>query len=101
MYLYLSTIEWRNGKRDSAFESLDKALMHMRRCAEFSNDSEPTFDSPLLKNVKLNPEGRDFASKVSELPSYWPWICIPDYSDVATEMRADPRWAEWVKETQK
>lgn len=99
LYLYLSTYEWRNGKRDAAFESLNKALLHMRKCREFSLDSESTFDSPLFKNVKLNPEGRDFASKVSELPSYWPWICIPDYNDVAIEMQADPRWDEWVKKT--
>ena len=100
LYLYLSTYQWRNRKHDAAFESLDKALMYMRRCAEFSLDSESTFDSPLFKNVKLNPEGRDFASKVSELPSYWPWICIPDYNDVASEMQADPRWDEWVRKTQ-
>ena len=96
MYLYLSTLQWRSGKRDAAFASLDKALIHAKKCEEFSRDTETTFTSPLLKNVKCNPNGKDYGEYVAELHTYWPWICIPDPQDVAPEMQADPRWNEWV-----
>ncbi len=100
LYLYLSTMQWRNGKHDKAFNSLDKALEHIKKCERFSSNTDMTFGSPLLKNVKLNPKGTDFDSHAAQLPSYWPWICIPDSDDVAVEMQADPRWSEWVKKTQ-
>ena len=96
MYLYLSTLQWRSGKHDAAFESLDKALIHAKNCEEISRDTEITFPSPLLKNVKCNPNGKDYGEYVAELHTYWPWICIPDPQDVALEMQADPRWNEWV-----
>lgn len=31
---------------------------------------------------------------------YWPMWCNPDYSDVEKEIKADPRWSEWLKRTQ-
>lgn len=96
LYLYLSTLQWRSGKHDAAFASLDKALIHAKKCEEFSLDTEITFTSPLLKNVKRNPGGKDYGEYVTELDTYWPWICIPDPQDVALEMQADPRWNEWV-----
>jgi transcriptional regulator with XRE-family HTH domain len=101
LYLYLSTLQWRSGKHDAAFESLDKALIHAKKCDEFSLDTEITFGSPLLKNVKCNPEGKDYGGYVVELHTYWPWICIPDYHDVASEMQADPRWNEWIAKLKK
>jgi transcriptional regulator with XRE-family HTH domain len=101
MYLYLSTLQWRSGKHDAAFESLDKALIHAKKCDEFSLDTEITFGSPLLKNVKRNPGGKDYKEYVTELHTYWPWICIPDAQDVASEMQADPRWNEWIAKLKK
>lgn len=100
LYLYLSTLQWRNGKHDSAFDSLDKALDHIKKCEGFSLNDELTFLSPLLKNVKLNPDGKDFGNHAAELPTYWPWICIPGSTDVAVEMQSDPRWQEWISQTQ-
>lgn len=29
----------------------------------------------------------------------WPWWSFPDTSDIENEIKADPRWAEWVKRT--
>ena len=101
MYLYLSTLQWRNGKHDAAFASLDKALIHAKRCGEISRDTEITFSSPLLKNVKRNPNGKDYEEYVTELHTYWPWICIPDPRDIASEMQADPRWNEWLSKLKK
>ncbi len=99
LYLYLSTLQWRHGKHDASFASLDKALEHRKKCERFSSDAAVTFASPLLMNVKLNPKGADFSKHASELPSYWPWICIPDSSDVAKKMQSDPRWQEWIAKT--
>lgn len=101
MYLYLSTLQWRSGKHDAAFASLDKALIHAKRCGEISRDTEITFSSPLLKNVKRNPNGKDYEEYVTELHTYWPWICIPDPRDIASEMQADPRWNEWLSKLKK
>ena len=100
LYLYLSTHQWRNGKKDEAFTSLYKALEHIKKCERFSKNADMTFDSPLLKNVKINPKGSDYDNLSHQLPSYWPWICIPGSNDVAAEMQADPRWNEWVARTQ-
>jgi len=99
LYLYLSTIQWRNGKQDSSFASLYKALEHIKKRERFSLDMDATYDSPLLRNVKLNPAGKDYTGNAAELPTYWPWICIPNYSDVANEMQSDPRWTEWIAKT--
>lgn len=101
LYLYLSTLQWRSGSKDDAFISLDKAFEHTTRCERFSTDTNATFISPLLKNVKLNPDGKDFKNYSAELPSLWPWICIPDCSDVAVEIQSDVRWNEWVTKTKK
>lgn len=97
LYLYLSTLQWRNGERDSAFESLDKALEHAKRCEQFSLNTEITYDSPLLKNAKINPDGNDFRGLSSELHTYFPWICIPNSNDVIAEMQADSRWNKWFE----
>ena len=101
MYLYLSTLQWRGGKHDAAFASLDKAMIHAKKCEEISLDTEIMFTSPLLKNVKRNPNGKDYEEYITQLHTYWPWICIPNPQDVAVEMQADPRWNEWIAKLKK
>ncbi|MBQ5842761.1 MAG: helix-turn-helix transcriptional regulator [Clostridia bacterium] len=100
LYLYLSSLQWRSGKRKSAVDSLYKALEHTKKCEEISLDTTRTFSSPLLKNVKINPLGSDYRKHATKLPEYWPWICIPNSADVAKEMQSDPRYKEWVAKTQ-
>ncbi|MBO7215780.1 MAG: hypothetical protein J6V84_02160 [Clostridia bacterium] len=73
--------------------------MHTKKCEDISLDSSRTFDSPLLQNVKINPHGSDYRKHSTKLPEYWPWICIPNSSDVAKEMQSDPRFKEWVAKT--
>ena len=99
LYLYLSTLQWRNGECDSAFDSLDKALEHAKKCEQFSLNAETTYNSQLLKNAKINPDGKDFSSFACELHTYFPWICIPNNDDVIAEMQADSRWNEWLEKT--
>lgn len=68
VYLYLSTFLWRAGDYDGAFATLDKA-----------------YEAAREKHT------------AAELPDYWPCWCVPDCSDVAGKMKADPRWGQWVK----
>ncbi len=78
IYLYLSVFLWRGGDHDGAFEALDSAydaaVTHGRYAAEQHN--------------------RHMAAG---LPTYWPTWCVPDYDDVESEMKSDPRWDAWVR----
>ena len=97
--LYLSSLQWRNGKQDNAIESLYESLELAEKCEEISLDADIAYDSPLLKNEKLNPEGKEFTGFASQLSEYWPWICILDSSDVLREMKTDERYKAWLDKT--
>ncbi len=77
MYLYLSVFLWREGEHDTAFEALDNAC-HAAR-------SHDLYATP--EHNRQMTQG---------LPSYWPCWCVPDYRDVEQEIKADPRWQQWV-----
>ncbi|MBQ8566047.1 MAG: helix-turn-helix transcriptional regulator [Clostridia bacterium] len=98
LYLYLSRLEWERGYHNDAFASLDKALEHARSMERLSDGKEHTLTAPLVSYVtfKLD-KGMNCASL---LPENWPFWCNPDYSQVEKEIKADPRWDEWVKKTQ-
>lgn len=96
LYLYMSTHQWRAGDHDGAFSSLDKALFHARAFNSYSGNSDITYTAPLLRHVKINPDGLDNLCVDKELDECWPWWCCPDYGDVKEEIQADPRWNEWV-----
>lgn len=98
LYLYLSRIEWERGYHDDAFRSLDEALKHAKSLEGICDDQEHSYTSALVSLVKIKPCQPVKIS--SELPTDWPFWCNPDYSEVAKEMQADPRWEEWVKRTQ-
>ncbi|MBO4452420.1 MAG: helix-turn-helix domain-containing protein [Clostridia bacterium] len=101
LYLYLSRLQWERGYRDEAFESLYKALEHAKAIDSFEDGKEYSFTAPLVSRVtfvKNSTCPRGMTAK--ELPSDWPTWCIPDYGEVEKEIKADPRWAEWVKKTQ-
>ena len=70
------------------------------RFTEFSEDGKMEYTLPLLEGVKINPAGVK-CNVPSALPDIWPWICIPDYSDVQKEMSMDPRWDRWVLKCKK
>ncbi len=78
IYLYLSAFLWRGGNHDGAFEALDHAYdaakIHGQYAAEHHNPH-----------------------MTASLPTYWPTWCVPDYSDVEAEIKADPRWDAWVR----
>ena len=98
LYLYLSRLEWERGYHNDAFASLDKALEHARSMERLCDGKEHTLTAPLVSYVtfKLD-KGMNYASL---LPENWPFWCNPNYSQVEKEIKADPRWDEWVKKTQ-
>lgn len=80
LYLYLSRLQWERRYHDDAFASLDLALEHAKE-----------FDSA---------NAAEGSARIAEsLPGDWPFWCNPDYSQAEEEMKADPRWAEWVERT--
>lgn len=78
-----------------AFVSLENALKHARALEALADGEEHTLTSPLVSFVKyrIPPCG----SIADTLPEDWPFWSCPDYSGVEKEIKADPRWDEWVK----
>lgn len=95
LYLYLSRLQWERGYHDDAFVSLENALKHARALEALADGEEHTLTSPLVSFVKyrIPPCG----SIADTLPEDWPFWSCPDYSGVEKEIKADPRWDEWVK----
>ena len=98
--LFLSRLQWERGYHDEAFESLDKALEHAKELERLVGTSEHRYTAPLVSFVTDPPIRSNFGSAAEDLPDDWPFWCNPDFSEVEKEIKADPRWAEWVKRTQ-
>lgn len=101
LLLYLSEHQWRAGLRDEAFESLNKALEHAKTVDALakSDEKDPLYTCELLNGISMEKEKwsvnhNEFAP---QLPEDWPMWMMPAFDDVAAEMTADPRWADWVK----
>ena len=98
LYIYLSRVQWERGYHDDAFESLNESLKHAKALEALWDEEEHTFTAPLVSFVRYKTGAPDNFSK--DLPNFWPGWCNPDYSQVAKEIKADPRWKEWVAKTQ-
>lgn len=102
LYLYLSRLQWERGYRDQAFESLDLALYHARQLDALDDGREHAFTAPLVSGVTFRFEIHELdeaGTVASQLPEDWPFWCNPDCSQTAKEIKADPRWAQWVART--
>lgn len=95
LYLYLSRIQWERGYHDDAFLSLDEALKHARRLEKQLDGEEHSLTAPLVSFVRC--EVAPGAYTPEDLPESWPYWCNPDYGEVEKEIKADPRWDEWVE----
>lgn len=98
LYLYLSRVQWERGYHDDAFVSLNESLEHARALEAICDGEEHTFTSPLVSFVKYKTTFSENIAKT--LPTDWPFWCNPDYSKTEKEIKADPRWKEWVDKTQ-
>ncbi len=100
LHLYLSTHQRRAGRHDEAFESLDKAFEHSKAIERLSacSEKDPEYTSRLLEGISMEKElwaGRP--SYTSRLPEDWPMWMNPDFVEVESEMKADPRWNKWAE----
>lgn len=99
LYLFLSRVQWERGYHDDAFVSLSQSLKHAKDLEKLSDGKEHTLTAPLVSLVKYK---KSFPERFARsLPNDWPVWSNPDYCQVEKEIKADPRWNEWVKETQK
>ena len=98
LYLYLSRLQWERGYHDDAFVSLDESLKHAKALEAVSDGKEHCLTALLVSHVKY--ETKISRNIAKALPSDWPMWCNPDYSQVEKEIKADPRWNEWVAKTQ-
>ena len=98
LYLYLSRVQWERGYHDDAFVSLDESLKHAKALESVCDGKEHIFTAPLLSFVTY--ETGSPKKIVRALPNDWPFYCMPNYSQVAKEIKADPRWDKWVAKTQ-
>ena len=98
LYLYLSRVQWERGYHDEAFVSLDKALENARALEKICDGSEHYFTAPLVRLVKYRVGINEGIAK--ELPNDWPFWSNPDCARVEREIKADPRWEQWVAKTQ-
>lgn len=98
LYLYLSRVQWERGYHDDAFMSLNESLKHAKALESVCDGKEHSFTAPLVRFVKYRMNSKEKFAK--SLPTDWPMWCNPDYSQVAEEIKADPRWNEWVIKTQ-
>lgn len=98
LHLFLSRVQWERGYHDDAFVSLDEALRHARALEACMDSQEHRLSAPLVSFVRYT--SRKATSIARALPEDWPWWHNPDYSQVEKEIKADPRWADWVARTQ-
>lgn len=98
LHLYLSRVQWERGYHDDAFISLDRALHHAQALEALMDEQEHTLTAPLVSFVRY--KAGDARKIAASLPEDWPWWHNPDYSQIEQEIKADPRWAEWVAQTQ-
>ncbi len=96
--LYLSRLQWEREYHDDAFESLDESLKHARALEKICDGKEHTLTAPLVAFVKYKTSCCESIAR--SLPDDWPFWCNPDYSQAEKEIKADPRWNEWVEKTQ-
>ena len=97
--LYLSRVQWERGYHDEAFESLDAALLHAKALERVFTEPEHRFTAPLVSFVRTD-LGKARELRIAPLlPEDWPFQSQPDCTAVANEIKADPRWAEWVAKT--
>ncbi len=103
-YAFLSCVQmlrsyylWLADEEDEAFNALDRALMLAKEYDKLHDSEDTNFKSPLLKNVSMHvekvPENSAFHK---ELPNLWPWWDVPEKEKVLEEMKADPRFKQFV-----
>ena len=103
IYTLMSLYLWLDGRKEEAFEALDRSLSHFRQFEALCAMEEPRYTAPLLRLVKVDfsrspvPDPREPDTTAISLYRAWPWWHVPEEEQVKQEMQADPRWQEWVR----
>lgn len=106
MYMLYSLYLWLDGKHDDAFDALDRALELHKEFEEVCRTKKAYYTAPLVQLVKVDltnyqtPGPSDPSTTSAGLPEDWPWWSVPEAEQVKAEMKADPRWDDWVARTQ-
>ena len=101
--IHILTLLYRNvGENEKAIAYAQK-MPELKNCRELllssaSDGKEHTFTSSLVSFVKYKTIFSENIAKT--LPNDWPFWYNPDYSKTEKEIKADPRWKEWVDKTQ-
>ena len=96
LYLHLSLYLWLDGRHDGAFESLDQALIQYRMFEKVCREGDPAYTAPLVQVVHADLSSYYTDMTAADLPEDWPWWDVPEADAVKAQMKADPRWDEWV-----
>lgn len=103
-YAFLSCVQmlrsyylWLADEKDEAFNVLDKANKFAKKYDALRESKNTNYTSPLLRHVSMHvekvPENSAFHK---ELPNLWPWWDVPEKEKVLEEMKADPRFKQFV-----
>lgn len=99
LYMYLSALQWKYGKCDDAFNSLDKAFEHAELFEQLFSKVNHEYTATLVRNIKY--EIGVYRDVVKSLPDEFPYYRIPDCAKIKLEMMSDSRWTEVVERTYK
>ncbi len=101
IYTLLSLYLWLDGKKEEAFEALDRSLAHFRFFHQCHMQEQGYYSAPLIRLVPYETSDEPIETSDLSLAEDWPWWCVPEYKTVKPEIQSDPRWNEWVSKLQK
>ena len=98
LWMYLSRLQGEREYLDDAFTSLDKALLHAEAYCASADGVTRTMSASLVAGVEYTiPPTESARNAPALLPDDWPFWCNPDYRKAEENLKADPRWDDWVK----
>lgn len=90
LYMYLSALQWKYGKRDEAFDSLNKSVEHAELFEQLFCKDKHEYTAPLIKTIKYEIGVR--RDVVKSLLDDFPYYIMPDSAKIKSEMMSDLRW---------
>lgn len=94
---------WLDGQKDAAFAALERASENGLKLIQVCESGIAHYTAPLVRLAEERPGGDADAARQDyrTMAEDWPWWSVPEAEQVKAEMQADPRWADWVANTQK
>ncbi len=97
--LLLSLYLWLDGRKDAAFEALDRACENGLKLIQICENGTARYTAPLVRLAEEKPpcDVETARQDYQTMAEDWPWWTVPEAEQVKAEMQADPRWWEWVE----